>query len=812
MKKNSMKKINLNFLFPLCALVLLIFALSQPMFNTFSFGKVLDPFIGAVQSGSEREPASSRLALGGLGCKDSVDIYFDKRMVPHIYAKDEEDLYFAQGYVTAYLRLWQMDFLTYASAGRLSEIFRDGFLDYDRNQRRLGILESARTALKMIEADPESRSALSAYTRGVNAYIRHLDYRKMPFEYKFLDYTPEPWSDLKTVLTMKYIGNTLSGYEDDFAMSHLMLALGEDKFNLLFPEFSNHVSPVADTTEPGWKSAFGPIRRPAYLDYSFLSSGSVIAESPYNPKLGSNSWAVSGKKTRCGSPILSSDPHLNLTLPSIWLEMQLSAPGMNVYGVTIPGTPAVIIGFNNDIAWGITNGADDVKDWYKLKITPDYKKYELDGKWVDMSYSIEEIKRKGQKAFYDTVYHTVFGPVVFDKSFPGAAREKMYYAMKWELNNPSNEILAFLKLNRAQNYKDYREAIKHYSCPIQNFTFACKDNTIAITHQGKMAVKTPGQGLFVMDGTNSSTLNERYIPEDSLPQLLNPSCGYVLSANQHPTNKSYPYYYNGYFSDSRADMIKGILQGENDFDIGKMEAMQLNNVNSFAMLSMPVLLKIMDRYSLPEDQKKAISDLAAWRGEYGYSDTTAKLFDLWMDDITDYTWDEFKDFDFSASQPSGYTLLDLIQNQPNNDFFDREGTTKKETAYDIVAEAFTAAFTEYEKLKKEGTVEWSNFRRVNIMHLTNIPAFSNMNIPSAGYPAAINAMSYNWGPSWRMVVELGDRPKAYGIYPGGQSGNIGSKFYDDFIGDWNKGNYYPLEFFQSGKEAGQHAIGKWSLK
>src|SRR5205807_1319094 len=188
-------------------------------------------------------------------------------------------------------------------------------------------------------------------------------------------------------------------------------------------------------------------------------SNSVISGSSYNPRLGSNSWAVSGKKTKSGFPILANDPHLNLSLPNIWIEMQLSAPGMNVYGVSIPGTPAIVIGFNENIAWGITNGSDDVKDWYKLKITNDYKKYEFDGKWLDLGYRIEEIKRRGQPSFYDTVYSTVHGPIVNNKSFPGTDPDMMDMALRWELHQPSNEFVTFIKLDKAQNYNDYKEAI-----------------------------------------------------------------------------------------------------------------------------------------------------------------------------------------------------------------------------------------------------------------------------------------------------------------------------------------------------------------
>src|SRR5258708_32485165 len=182
----------------------------------------------------------------------------------------------------------------------------------------------------MMENNAATDKVLTAYTMGVNAYIRQLNYKKMPLEYKLLDYSPEPWSKLKTVLIMKYMANTLSGYEDDVNMSKMILALGEEKFNKYFPEFPPNITPVMDSPSKKVNPLLAYIKKPDYLDYSFMSSGYVVADTEYNPKLGSNSWAVSGQKTKCGFPILCSDPHLNLSLPSLWMEMQLSSPGMNV--------------------------------------------------------------------------------------------------------------------------------------------------------------------------------------------------------------------------------------------------------------------------------------------------------------------------------------------------------------------------------------------------------------------------------------------------------------------------------------------------
>lgn len=793
-------------------LIILIIGLSSAMFKVAPLGKLLDPFIGAVQNGRESGLTVKERAYEHMGVKDSVLVLFDDRKVPHIYAANTHDLYYTQGYVTANLRLWQMDFVSYASAGRLSELFSTGFFDYDRNQRRLGILQAARRSLELIKKDPETSAAITAYTEGVNAYIKQLKYSSMPLEYKLLDYEPEPWTELKTVLIMKSMANTLSGYEEDFSMSNLMLALGEEKFNKLFPDFPTSGFPVVD--QPGEKkdSLFDYIKKPAYLDYSFLIANPVISNSTYNPKLGSNSWVVSGKKTATGFPILCNDPHLGLSLPNIWIEMQLTCPGVNVYGVSIPGTPAIIIGFNKTIAWGLTNGADDVKDWYKLRVKEDYSRYELDGRWVEMKSYVEAISRKDQKVFLDTIYYTAHGPIVFDKSFPGKNSDRKNFSLRWQLHEPSNEFSTFIKLNRSENYTDYKAAIRSFSCPIQNFTFACNDNTIAVNHQGSIFKKIAGEGKFVMDGSISAGLHKEYIPVDSLPGICNPASNYIVSANQHPTSKRYSYYYNGYYSENRASRIQEMLSGKQLFNIKDMQTMQLDNTNSFAVKALPELLKQVDRSKLSQPVGRLLSDLAAWKGNYDFTNENARLFELWWKYIKEYTWDEFNEFPFYAKRPDDFVLLHLISSDPGNSYFDKRETSEKENAQDIIYHALLVAAGNYDKLKKETGVQWGNQNRVNIMHLTNLPAFSSMQLPSAGYSEAINAVSSSWGPSWRMIVELGDRPTAVGIYPGGQSGNIGSLHYDNFVNDWNKGKYYRLLFFMNKQEARVNCRNSWILK
>ncbi|WP_298734523.1 penicillin acylase family protein [uncultured Chitinophaga sp.] len=807
-----MKRINIGFLFPLAALAILVCALSQQLFILPPLGKLLDPFIGAIQNEDDRPLQAKELTIPARELEAPVQVFFDERKVPHIYAQHTTDLYFAQGYVTAFFRLWQMDFGSYAAAGRLSEIFaKKEFLDYDRNQRRLGIMDAAQRSLKLIMADRETSAALNAYTRGVNAYIQQLDYRNMPLEYKLLGYQPELWTNLKSTLILKSMASRMTGYEEDLFMSKMILALGEERFNQLFPEYYPDAHPVMNTDRPAATAAAQYAKIPGYLNYAFLSANSVIAESAWNPRLGSNSWAVSGKMTASGFPILANDPHLNLSLPNVWMEMQLNAPGVNVYGVTIPGTPAIIIGFNENIAWGITNGADDVKDWYKLKISPDYRQYELDGKWLPLEVRRETIQRKGQPVFYDTVYSTLHGPIVFNKSFPGKDPDMADMALRWELHRPSNEFLTFIQLNKARNYREYKAAIWHYHCPLQNFTFAGKDNNIAIHHQGSMPLKWPGQGKFILDGTTSAHLYTQYVPADSLPQLLNPACNYVQSANQRPTYSNYAYYYNGYYNETRASRIEQLLSAKQQVDVDAMKAMQLDNVNAFTVMALPVLLANVKPAALSKAQQQTLAAFKQWNGSYDYDNKIARLYNLWWRNVKNDTWDELRNYRFFIKSPEDEVLLNLIQQDTHNAYFDRQHTPQREDAAEIITNAFITAFAENEQSRKEGRERWSDFHKVNLLHLTNLRAFSKMGLPVAGQQEALNAISANWGPSWRMIVELGDRPRAYGIYPGGQSGNPGSRYYDSFVDDWNKGKYYTLNFFMSLKEAKQQASGAWKL-
>ncbi len=481
-------------------------------------GKFLSPQQGFWQNA---EPVDKKfdLDLHFSFLKDKVEVYFDDRMVPHVFAKNEPDAFFVQGYLHAKFRLWQMEFQTHAAAGRLSEILgpgdKDVILNADRNMRRLGMVFAAKNSLVETENNPSTKMACDAYTAGVNEYIENLKESELPLEYKLLNYKPEKWGNIKTALFLKYMSFDLAGGENDFEFTNAKAIFAGTEIEKLYPVFQDSLDPVVpkNTVFPAPRIKIIP---PASADSLYFNSKNIatIEQDKPDQDNGSNNWAVAGSKTLIGSPILASDPHLVLNLPSLWFEMQLSTPTFNAYGVSFPGAPSVIIGFNDSCAWGFTNAMRDVRDYYEMQFRDKSKQeYFFNNEWRKADLKIEEFYVKGRGIFKDTVAYTLFGPVMYDPSYTGSERvtDGKYYAVRWAAHDPSNELMIFYGLNRAKNYADYQEAISWMSCPGQNCLFASKTGDIAIWQQAQFPAKWRRQGDFVMPGTDSSHIVGRFV-------------------------------------------------------------------------------------------------------------------------------------------------------------------------------------------------------------------------------------------------------------------------------------------------------------
>ncbi|MBN8650191.1 MAG: penicillin acylase family protein [Cytophagales bacterium] len=756
-------------------------------------GKFLNPFGGFWQNAETKKIPDETLNLTGL--KAEVIIRYDSLLIPHIYAQNDDDLYLAQGYITARNRLWQMEFQTHAAAGRISEIIGDAALDYDRTQRRRGMVYAAENALKAMEADPVAARMVSSYTQGINQYIQSLRYKDLPLEYKLLGYEPELWTNLKCGLLLKNMALTLNSGDKDLEMTNALKLFDKALIDLVWPDNENVGDPIVDNTG-NWN--FTPIT----IDSLTLALPNELVDvkplekSP--PDVGSNNWAVSGKKTHSGSPILSNDPHLSLSLPSIWYVIHLQAPGVNVMGASLPGAPAVISGFNDSIAWGVTNAQRDLIDWYKIEFKDKSKReYKSDDVWKATRQVVETFKVKGKPDFYDTITFTHHGPVLYDERFKGD-NEMKHFALRWIAHDPSEEILTFFKMNRAKNHAEYMDALNHYASPAQNFVFASVSGDIAMRIQGRFPVRRKEEGKYILDGTLMRNEWQAFIPNEQNVMYKNPARGFVSSANQYPVDNTYPYYINATSYEAyRNRRINKLLSEMSDITPRDMMELQFDNYNLKAEESLPTFLNYLDTTQFTQAQKSAYTILKAWDYENDVNSEGASYYEAWWDALFPLVWDEIKNAKVALDYPTAYTTIKLIKEKPDLSFFDITDTPTRETAREVIQQAFITGVDAIEKWKVDQKKEprWADFKDTFVGHLLQgLPAFS-FHVQHGGNHDIVNASSRRHGPSWRMVVSLEKTGvRAWGVYPGGQSGNPGSPYYNNMLNTWANGNHYPFQF------------------
>ena len=759
-------------------------------------GKFLNPYSGVWQNETD-ETTSGKIQIPDL--KEEVTVHYDEQLIPHVFAKNDLDLYRAQGYLTAKHRLWQMEFQTYASAGRLSEIIGEAALNYDRQERRRGMGYGAEQTVKKMSQDQETMAIVEAYAAGVNSYINQLDPKDYPVEYKLLDYKPEAWTPKKTALLLMYMTKMLAGGDEDIENTNALRLFGKERFDLLFPDFFDITDPIIPK-ETDWSFIDVP-QTPHPNSEILIDSIAENIDRP-DPNYGSNNWAVSGEKSYSGHPILANDPHLGLNLPSIWYVMQLSTPNHNAFGATIPGALAVISGFNQHVAWGETNATRDVIDWYKIEFNKDRTKYKFDDEWKDVIIRVEDIKIKGKPSFKDSVLYTHHGPVVFDKNFK-SEEELAGYAMQWTGYIPGNGQKTFLKLNKAKNYDDYVDALSHWVAPAQNFVFASTEGDIALWIQGLFPNKWEGQGKFVMDGSKSENDWQSFIPQQFNAHTKNPERGFVSSANQHPVDEAYPYFvYNDGYETYRNRVINDFFNSKETFSLQDFKDLHNNNYNLKAAELMPYMLEHMDTSNFSKEEKEIYDMAKKWQYDNDMDEVGPSIWSTWWKELYTTLWDEFEVDSTALMSPYTYQSIYLLKHKGDDVFMDIVDTPEKENAEDLFRISFSKAVEELTAWKKEhGNLKWVNYKGTFVGHLLQaLPAFSRFDIPIGGGKNIVNATSENWGPSWRMIVEMTSPPTALGIYPGGQSGNPGSKYYDNFIDDWAKGEYHSLNFLQNNQK------------
>ncbi|MGK7390844.1 MAG: penicillin acylase family protein [Candidatus Cyclobacteriaceae bacterium M2_1C_046] len=765
-------------------------------------GKFLDPFHGFWQNADENAlPFPDEVKLEGL--KESVTIVYDTNYVPHVFASNNEDLFYAQGYLMAQNRLWQMEFQIMAAAGRLSEILGENerILEFDRLQRRKGMVYGAeRSAEKMYE-DKEIESYADAFAEGVNDYIASLTNETLPVEYKLLDYKPKKWTKLKSALILEYMIDNLTGYDEDLENTNALAILGPETYNFLFPERVPGLDPTVPTDQP-WE--FEPVDLPeGDENFPYLKNFKVVTKS--DPDNGSNNWAVSPEKSATGNAILANDPHLGLNLPSLWMMLHLNSPDYNVYGFTFPGALGVTIGFNDSISWGFTNAPRDTRDWYRIQFQDGSNTtYAYDSGWREADLVVEEIKIKGQDPFYDTVIYTHHGPIVYDRSFTGSGEN---LALRWGGHDGSMVQKTLLMLNNSNNYEDYKAALQYWEQPPQNVVFASVTGDIALTIAGRFPLKWRGQGKFIMEGSNPKHDWQGHIPMEHNAYQYNPERGFVSSANQHSVDEEYPYWFysstNEYFRNRR---INRLLAENDSVTIKDVMDYQNDNYSIKAEEILPLLLDTVNISDPTEEEQQVLRDLEGWDYFYDADNVAPLYFNAWWSEFYNLLWDEF-DLDVILEKPDSYVTIHLIKQDTISAYYDIQATVTIETLEDLANLSLQKAIQEVNKWQEEKGLElnWGNYKHTTLTHLARIGALGVNNVAISGVGDALNATKSGHGPSFRMIVHMTSPPEAWAIYPGGQSGNPGSPAYDNMVEEWRKGEYRRLLFpgnLEKAKEMG----------
>lgn len=775
-------------------------------------GPLLDPVAGAFGSARQAEfPPTSSATIPGL--RGTVDVRYDDRGVPHIFAFSESDAVRALGYVVARDRLFQLELQARAGAGRLTEMVGPLALPIDREMRGLGLPDAARRRLAQL---PEhERLLLQAFADGANTWIDGLG-RDRPLEYILLGRSPERWEPVNSLHLLGRMGWTLAHSSLEELHLEAVHAVGERAADALYPINS----PVQEPLQPNGQ------RTPRVSgDHLPPPDGSLAPRGlrPPGPEtagldttrpgfdaLGSNNWAVAPARSASGRALLAGDQHLELTLPAIWYEVHLVVPdSLDAYGVTIPGAPSVLIGFNRDIAWTFTNTEADVLDHYAEVVddTLNPTRYRLDGTWRSLRFEVERyLGRRGRTLAVDTIRFSHRGPL--ERVGDG------WQSIRWTVLEPGNEMAGFSAAARATTAAGYLDSMAGFRAPAQNLLVADRQGTIAIRATGRFPIRPGGRGDVVQRGDTSGSDWSGDWTLAQLPQATNPAQGYLASANQQPIDPRVDPRYLGanWISPWRAIRINQLLRADGAVTPDAMRRFQTDPGSALAEVFVPALLAAGRKFEANDTVRRAATLLRQWDRRYTRENSRAVLFEAAMRQLSRLLWDELP----GGIRSPGLSVTTQLLGDSTSPWWDDRRTVAVEDRDRILARALVLGLLETLQSRGEpdaGGWRWGGIRHANIYHLLRLSGLSALNVPVQGGQSTLNPSSGrgDFGPSWRMVVELGPEVRGWGTYPGGESGNPASSRYLTGLSRWSAGELDSLRFPRHADELGSHLLSVLTL-
>lgn len=722
------------------------------------------------------------------GLEEEVTINRDRWGVPHIFARNEKDLFFACGFVHAQERMWQMELSRRAGLGRLSEIFGRRTLEKDRFMRNLGLRQAAEKDYEKLT--PRMKELLLAYGDGVNSWMRS---RKLdwPPEFLILGYRPHPWSALDSLIIKELMALLLSvDYQSEAMRAKLAKKLGAEK-------------------------ALQIIEKGIAVPSSEIEGLSLSESHGVPPFRGSNNWVLSGSRTESGKPLLANDPHLGISLPSVWFEFHLVCPEFNAVGVSFPGVPSVIIGHNEFVAWGETNSYADVQDLYLERLDPAGNMYLDQDGWKPLLKSEEMIKVKGEKEPVRVeMKWTERGPIIT----PYVIESESPLSLSWTIYEGGRTFESFYLLNKARNWREFQDALKLFDCPSQNFVYADREGNIGYYLSGKIPKRQTKAALFPYPAWEEGGDWQGFLDEGEKPNLFNPARGYIVTANNKIIPDDFPHYLsNTWIAPFRAERITELVLQKKKHNLESMKMIQNDVFSKRAEFFLPLLKEVKGE----GPAREALKILESWDLRMS-SGAGAALFRTFIDFLNEEVFkdelaEDYEKFnDLFEQKEAG--LLRIISD-PNSPWFDNKETPRVETRELIAKISLEKAYDWLEK--KYGLPDkwdWMGMNSFPFRHaLGQVPLLRFLNrgpYPTDGddftvRPAYFKAQESE-AASYRQVIDLSDFSKSICVLSSGESGHFRSRFYDDQIPLWLQGQYHPMLFEPKDIEA--NSSGKMTLK
>ncbi len=758
---------------------------------------------------------SGTTAIPGLSAP--VEVIRDKWGVPHIYAQNEHDLFFAQGYVHAQDRLWQMEFNRRLGSGTLSAALGEATLDADRFLRTIGLRRAAEADWSVL--DDDTRAVLEAYATGVNAYIE-IHRNRLPLEFTILGVDPAPWTPVDTLAWGKVMSFNLGGnYEFELLRARIIAELGDGAAQQLLPPYADG-APVIIPPES---------RSYAWLRGARLDGLEAVANvlGDPDPTWGSNNWVVHGSRTDTGRPLLADDTHLGLNMPSVWYENGLHAGRFDVVGFSFPGVPMVIIGHNSRIAWGVTNLGPDVQDLYLEKLNDPARptQYEFKGDWQNLEILQEAIEVKDQAPVSLDVLITRHGPIMNDVLGDLEGAEPM--SLQWTALEGTRLFKAVLLLNLAPDWEAFRRALSYWDSPSQNFVFADVDGNIGYQSPGKIPMRGPGHaGLVPVPGWTGEYEWQGFIPFDELPSVFNPPTGFVATANNKVVPDDYPYHLAyEWAAPYRAQRITDLLSADDNISLEEIRSIQAQTYSLPAEALRPYVLAVEPE---GEPQARALAQLESWDLYNEVDRAGAAVYQVWYWFLVQNTLADELGEDL-AEEYLGYHYVHVpmmvdMMTQADSPWFDDLTTPDVETQDEIVRRSLSNAVGWLSERFGDNTERW-RWGRLHTMTFVHQPLgqsgigilesfFNSKTIPARGDNFTVDAASFsystpfamNHGASQRFIADMSDLDGSRSIHTTGQSGHLFHPHREDLISLWQSVEDHPMLFNREAVRAEAESI------